>query len=85
MEYLSQFKSVQTGNRAGMDPETLGQLFVPFFTMRRNKGGTGLGLSIVYNVVRSVLGGDIACESEPGKGSVFRISLPESCVVRQAE
>ena len=69
----------------GMDRETVGQVFVPFFTTRRNKGGTGLGLSIVYNVVRSVLGGDIACESEKGVGTVFTVTLPLSCVVDQAE
>lgn len=69
----------------GMDQETLGQIFVPFFTTRRNKGGTGLGLSIVYNVVRSILGGDIDCDSAPGKGTVFTVTLPLSCVVDQAE
>lgn len=69
----------------GMDRETAGQVFVPFFTTRRNKGGTGLGLSIAYNVVRSVLGGDIACESEKGKGTVFTVTLPLSCVADQAE
>ena len=69
----------------GMDQETVGQAFVPFFTTRRNKGGTGLGLSIVYNVVRSVLGGSITCVSEPGKGTVFTVILPLSCVADQAE
>ncbi|RVU38332.1 PAS domain S-box protein [Hwanghaeella grinnelliae] len=67
----------------GMDQETAGQAFVPFFTTRRNKGGTGLGLSIVYNVVRSVLGGDIACESVKGKGTLFIVTLPANCVVNQ--
>ncbi len=70
---------------SGMDQETVGQVFVPFFTTRRNNGGTGLGLSIVYNVVRSVLGGTIACESELGKGTVFTVTLPRACVVDQAE
>jgi signal transduction histidine kinase len=57
----------------GVPPENLGRLFEPFFTTR--PGGTGLGLWIAYRLVRS-MGGQIEVESEPGRGSLFRIFVP---------
>jgi signal transduction histidine kinase len=60
-------------NGTGMTPEVLTKLFEPFFTTRRTLGGTGLGMSIVQNLVTGSLGGQLEVESEPGKGSVFRI------------
>jgi two-component system sensor histidine kinase AtoS len=47
-------------------------LFEPFFTTK--KRGTGLGLSIVRQIVE-LHGGDIAVETEPGKGTTFRVEL----------
>ena len=41
----------------------------------RDTGGTGLGLSIVKHVVQRH-GGEIDIQSEPGKGSSFRLLLP---------
>jgi signal transduction histidine kinase len=60
----------------GMASEVKSRIFDPFFTTKRGTGRTGLGLSIVYNLVTAKLGGEISCSSEPGKGTVFSISLP---------
>jgi signal transduction histidine kinase len=60
----------------GMSEEVRRRAFEPFFTTRRNRGGTGLGLHIVYNLVTRRLGGSLKLESEPGRGTAFRIRLP---------
>jgi signal transduction histidine kinase len=61
----------------GIKPEHQGRIFEPFFTTKAAGEGTGLGLSICHTIVRA-LGGDIALESLPGRGTTFRVLLPPS-------
>ncbi|OSQ28530.1 cache domain-containing protein [Thalassospira sp. MCCC 1A03138] len=60
----------------GMSPEILGRIFDPFYTTKRREG-TGLGLSISKTLIDRQ-GGAMAVESEPGKGTLFTIWLPEA-------
>ena len=59
----------------GIKKEDLNKIFDPFYTSKPPGKGTGLGLSISYGIIQQH-GGDIECESEPGKGTVFNILLP---------
>jgi PAS domain S-box-containing protein len=59
----------------GIPSELLEKVFDPFFTTKPAGVGMGLGLSISRNIVLA-LNGELTIESEPGRGSTFRITLP---------
>lgn len=71
---------------SGIAPDVLKKIFEPFFTTKEVGKGTGLGLSMVYGIIKQT-GGFIFCDSEVGKGTVFRIFLPRHIaeVKKQAE
>ena len=69
----SQVELVFTDTGSGMDEGTVAQIFEPFFTTREQ--GVGLGLASVYGIVHQS-SGEVAVESSPGEGTVFRITLP---------
>ncbi len=60
----------------GIPQALLSRIYDPFFTTRRGSGGSGLGLHIVYNLVTGTLRGQIAVESELGKGTRFIVRFP---------
>lgn len=59
----------------GMTPEVKQRLFDPFFTTK-GKAGTGMGLAVSFGIIRRHEG-SIEVDSEPGRGTTFKISLPK--------
>jgi signal transduction histidine kinase len=57
----------------GIDEETRARIFEPFFTTKQD--GTGLGLAVTKKIIEGH-GGDLAVESEPGKGTTVTVRLP---------
>jgi signal transduction histidine kinase len=64
-------------NGVGMDEETVGKMFQPFFSTKIGRGGTGLGMAIVENLVKK-LDGEITVQSKRGEGTCFTLTLPQT-------
>ncbi len=62
-------------NGVGIEEKHRGKVFEPFFTTKPVGKGTGLGLSITYGIIQQHHG-KIELESQPGKGTLFRVCLP---------
>lgn len=61
---------------SGIEADNLPHLFEPFFTTKGVGKGTGLGLSISHGIIQKH-SGEILVDTVPGKGTTFRIELPE--------
>jgi PAS domain S-box-containing protein len=62
----------------GIKPEVIEKIFEPFFTTKEAGKGTGQGLAFVRSIVTEKHTGDLDIETEVGKGTTFKITLPVS-------
>ena len=68
-------KLTVTDTGCGMGPDTLEQIFDPYFTTKETGRGMGMGLSMVHGIVKSYRG-EITVASRPGQGARFEVFLP---------
>jgi len=62
----------------GMPAEVRDRVFDPFFTTKGVGEGTGMGLDFVWRIVVERHGGTVSVDSEPGRGTTFRVLLPRA-------
>jgi len=74
-----QFIITVSDTGCGISAENLSHIFDPYFTTKSS--GTGLGLAIAYNVIEA-MGGRIKVKSNPGKGTTFRITIPNDLNIK---
>jgi CheY-like chemotaxis protein len=70
------FKIEVSDTGHGMSGAVLEKIFDPFYTTKPKEEGTGLGLSVVHGIVMEH-NGDIKVDSRPGRGTRFRVYLPQ--------
>jgi two-component system, NtrC family, sensor kinase len=63
----------------GIAPENVAKIYDPFYTTKGVGQGTGLGLAVSYGIIQEHAG-RISVDSEPGRGTTFRITLPTARV-----
>ena len=69
-------KVVVKDNGQGIKKEDMENIFNPFFTTKAPNVGTGIGLAVTHRIVKEH-GGEIHCQSLPGRGCEFTVMLPE--------
>jgi len=74
-EFIHQMSIIVHDDGAGMTPDVLSHALEPFFTTKEIGQGSGLGLPMVYGFAKQSKG-DLAIESEQGKGTKVTLSLP---------
>ena len=66
----------------GISSEDIRKIYDPFFTTKSTGKGTGLGLAVTYGIIQEH-GGRIFVDSEPSKGTHFRLKLPTRQSLRE--